>query len=443
MSGKVTDKAAYSLQHLSCSRRKQTICDVVVIFLLAFAVAEAELVYQSSVSPIQLDAQIRAHSSVSGGQLKAQKLVGGISTVQPSLAFAFGPGGLLCPYLFGVAFELRDQGLIHSSTPVGGASAGAVVAAAMAFGKKESDVLTSIGQFMKEARSGVSLKTAFSRVLQAMVPEDAAERAQRQGLAIGYYEVFPHQRSHIVTSWKSKEDMIETILASMNFPFYFSQWPLVKCRDAWAVDGLWSVDRTRYGCPPLPGNRTIAIVAMPDVRTIFNSSDIIQPGHLGMELPDDISTSQWKWWMMSPAPDEKVQEMIKVGRAHARAWAAEQHFLPALEKWRLHAEEVNTDELKGTKTAPLVNSTLSLPEPLQASETLWALPQWLQPLCSLQIPSQWTLAQTSPNMIRIPAAVLIALFTIIGITFVVLRLGCGGTLTASDEPLLATYRQVE
>jgi hypothetical protein len=242
----------------------------------------------------------------------------------PTLAFAFAPAGLLFPYYIGVAYQLRDLGLLNSSTPLGGSSAGAIVAAAVACGCEEHGVVASLAKLLEDVRNGEKLKSTLRRQLEDMLPEDAVLRAERHGLTIAYLEVLPRPRPHMVTSWESREDLIDTILASCNYPLFFSRWPLVKCRGAWAVDGLFSIERPRYGCPPLPGDRAVAIVALKQKTTIFNTSDIIQPGQDGMDLPDDVSETQWDWWTAIAAPDEKIQTMIALGRDHARTWAVKQ-----------------------------------------------------------------------------------------------------------------------
>eukprot|EP00747_Dinoflagellata_sp_TGD_P057372 gnl/TRDRNA2_/TRDRNA2_150609_c0_seq1.p1 gnl/TRDRNA2_/TRDRNA2_150609_c0~~gnl/TRDRNA2_/TRDRNA2_150609_c0_seq1.p1 ORF type:complete len:277 (+),score=18.33 gnl/TRDRNA2_/TRDRNA2_150609_c0_seq1:424-1254(+) len=192
-----------------------------------------------------------------------------------------------------------------------------------------------------------------------MLPRDAAERARQHGLVIGYFEVYPEQRPRIVTSWRSKDDLIETILASCNFPFYFSRSPLVKCRDTLAVDGFWAVEPERFGCPPVPGERNVVIIAQPlstmtsrnaGANLVFDPSNIIQPGRPGMELSQDLSDRQWSQWQTYPVPDMKVNEMIEAGRAHARTWAVEQRLVPAAASVKLlHPEADMRRRLRPTQ----------------------------------------------------------------------------------------------
>eukprot|EP00747_Dinoflagellata_sp_TGD_P194569 gnl/TRDRNA2_/TRDRNA2_62121_c0_seq1.p1 gnl/TRDRNA2_/TRDRNA2_62121_c0~~gnl/TRDRNA2_/TRDRNA2_62121_c0_seq1.p1 ORF type:complete len:374 (+),score=37.62 gnl/TRDRNA2_/TRDRNA2_62121_c0_seq1:143-1264(+) len=299
-------------------------CILTFISLLTFACAAAEDMLAA--------AAMGAASAASSGKAP--------------LAFAFGPGGLLIPYYMGVAYQLRDIGLLDDSTPIGGTSAGAIAASVIAFGLEESTVRSATAAFLEDVRRGDQLKTAFRRQLESLIPDDIAERTRRRCLAIGYYEVFPSLKPHIVTSWNSKEDFIETILASCNFPFFFDKWPLVKCRDSWAIDGMFSVDGSRCGCPPLPASRTVNIIANQQNDPKFNISDIIQPGRQGFELPHDVDEN-WIWWQLSPVPRDKYTELIDVGRHHARVWALGQAGLSAWQRIKLSSMQwLNSESRK-------------------------------------------------------------------------------------------------
>lgn len=133
------------------------------------------------------------------------------------LAFAFSPAGLLFPYYIGVAYKLRELGLLQPSSPLGGSSAGAIVATALACGITEADVMQRLTELLEDVRAGMRLNRALRKQLEIVLPEDAHIRAQRHGLKIGYLEVLPRPRRHIVTQWTGKQDLIDTIAASCNW----------------------------------------------------------------------------------------------------------------------------------------------------------------------------------------------------------------------------------
>ena len=87
-----------------------------------------------------------------------------------SLAFAFSPAGLLFPYYVGVAFQLKELGIIKQSSPLGGSSAGSIVAAALACGVTERSVLAALQELLGEVRAGVGLNPALRKQLERAEP---------------------------------------------------------------------------------------------------------------------------------------------------------------------------------------------------------------------------------------------------------------------------------
>jgi len=240
-----------------------------------------------------------------------------------ALGFTFTPGGLLFPYHVGVAYTLQELGLLTEQTPVGGSSAGAIVAAAIACGVSEASVLAALAALVEDVRGGTRLNVALRKQLELILDDSAAEAAQRHGLRLCYLEVLPRPRGCVVSEFRDKSDLIEVIIASCNWPLFFSRWPFVVCRGAWALDGYFAVGRDRFGCPPLPATRVVACSALPRVRLpAFGEADLIQPGR------DDASAipvddAEWFGWALAPASDERLEEMVELGRRHARAWAAQ------------------------------------------------------------------------------------------------------------------------
>ena len=108
-------------------------------------------------------------------------------------------------------------------------------------------------------------------------------------------------------------------------PLFFSRWPLVWCRNALCLDGFFCVPRSRFGCPPLEAERTVAITALPKVKLdAFAASDLIQPGPRFPSAPLPMSDGEWFSYAMNAADDQLVERMRSLGREHASLWAEEQ-----------------------------------------------------------------------------------------------------------------------
>ena len=247
---------------------------------------------------------------------------------RPPLAFAFTPAGLLFPYYIGVAYRLSEIGILQSSSPLGGSSAGAIVAAAVACGVSEREVRRGLDMLLADVRRGMRLNLALRKVLAVILEDDCHTVARQRGLKIGYFEVLPLPGRRLVSEWSSKDDLIDTIAASCNWPLFFSRWPLVWCRNSLCIDGFFSVKRQRFGCPPLEAERTVAVTALPRVSLgAFDPADVIQPGRLpGATLP--LDDAEWFRYAMAPAADNLIEEMVGLGRRHATIWADAQRRQP-------------------------------------------------------------------------------------------------------------------
>jgi len=238
-----------------------------------------------------------------------------------SLAISFTPAGLLFPYYVGCGYELQRLGVLQAETPLGGSSAGAIVAACLACGVPEKTVRVGLAALVDDVRGGTRLNVALRRQLEVFIQDDAPARAEQHGLTLGYFEMLPRPGRRLVSSWVDRDDLIDCICASSNWPFFFSRWPFVNCRGAWCLDGYFSVPRSRFGCPPLAGERTLAITALPRVSlSAFAEDDVIQPGER-YEPALPVGESTWFNWALTPASDEQIDAMVELGRQHARRWA--------------------------------------------------------------------------------------------------------------------------
>jgi hypothetical protein len=217
-----------------------------------------------------------------------------------------------------VAFALQDAGLITPSTPLGGSSAGSIVAAAIACDVPEATVLNGLSSLVADVRAGVGLRVAVRQQLLALLPDDAVARASGR-LTVCYQRVLPWPRSMLVSEWSSKEDLVDTICASCNWPFFFSRWPLVWVRNSLATDGFFALPRSRFGCPALLAERTLNVVCLPTVWSQFADAELIQPGR-GVIPPLPVEQNRWFRWALQAAADDELARIFRLGQEHAAAW---------------------------------------------------------------------------------------------------------------------------
>ena len=248
---------------------------------------------------------------------------------------------MLFPYHAQIAYELKERRLLTPATRYAGSSAGAIVAAALACDLPQARVDDALANLFRSFASGTELRFALRDELRAVLPEDAPERA-RGRLTVAYARLWPPwSTSCLVSEWESKEDMVDTICASCNWPGFFSRWPLVWCRGALALDGYFAVKRERFGCPPVElsakeeegggGGITLHVVALPGVPTrVEGERDaVLQPrlpttpggGEEGLAYALPYQRSDWFGWALGRGMDTDVLRAIgDLGSDHAVEW---------------------------------------------------------------------------------------------------------------------------
>ncbi len=120
-------------------------------------------------------------------------------------------------------------------------------------------------------RGTEDLKTLLHRVLDEVLPQDAHVRLNKRPspVTVGVTQLalapLPRLflRPQAIQTFTSREDLIECLLASCCVPFWFTPGPFVSCRGAPAVDGYFSVPTHRFGCPYVPSQRTVLVSPFP------------------------------------------------------------------------------------------------------------------------------------------------------------------------------------
>lgn len=195
--------------------------------------------------------------------------------------------GLLTAFHIGAAAELKKLGILNSSTALAGlnflinltvkiylgSSGGALAAATSGLNIDSTKALNAccyIAQRCRVEGTRLTLRRALDDVLNELLPNDSHEILKTRGTPciIAFTEIYPSIRPHFVDEFQSKEDLIDCLRASCNIPFYFNgNSPFVTVRGVNAVDGFFTVDLPRFGCPPTGASeREIIICPYPASR---------------------------------------------------------------------------------------------------------------------------------------------------------------------------------
>ena len=185
------------------------------------------------------------------------------------LGFSFSPGGLLLPYHLGVLDSLTYHQYLDTSTPLAGASAGAIAVAAQASELSPRRVLDwtvdvcahchGHGNGRVRGRLLPLLKQQLHRHIGDAQFDTFQQRTGTVGIA--YKEVYPEQRNVLQTEFDSRQDLVTAVCHSSMFPFFTSDFPCLLDYTSngrggttlrLVVDGVFAEpDWERLGCPDL------------------------------------------------------------------------------------------------------------------------------------------------------------------------------------------------
>ncbi|CAI7834511.1 unnamed protein product [Closterium sp. NIES-53] len=255
--------------------------------------------------------------------------------------FSFSAAGLLFPYHLGVAQYLLDRGYItvwhccflaftrtflprlassdlslaviptvsfraQESTPLAGASAGALVSAVVATGVEPRSLMPLAKLVAADCRKngtafriGVLLRGVLNRIL----PDDAhikcsgrirgeppspasspfsKTRKQHSSVPVAITQVFGSPRGWLVDAFESKEDLIDALITSSFVPGYLEPRATTSFRNRTCVDGGIS-----HFIPPTASEHTVRVCAFPASGY----------GLTGTDINPDMNTLNNDWTM--------------------------------------------------------------------------------------------------------------------------------------------------
>lgn len=140
-----------------------------------------------------------------------------------SLAFGFSAGGLLFPYYIGNISALQEMRIIGPGTKLGGASAGSLIAACCQSGMSMEALTQGCLSLCDDCRSNGTrfrLGQLLEGFLQELLPDDVHERCSGNTF-VAVTQTYPKLRSELVSQFRSRQDLIDTLLTSCHVPWWF------------------------------------------------------------------------------------------------------------------------------------------------------------------------------------------------------------------------------
>ncbi|KZV20794.1 hypothetical protein F511_30436 [Dorcoceras hygrometricum] len=233
-----------------------------------------------------------------------------------SPGFSFSAAGLLFPYHLGVAQFLIENGYIKETTPLAGASAGAIVCAVIASGSSMQEALKATKMLAEDCRlrgTAFRLGAVLRDILDKFLPDDTHIRSNGR-VRVAVTQVFWRPRGLLVDQFDSKEDLINAVITSSFIPGYLAPRPATMFRNRLCIDGGLTLFM-----PPTSAVQTVRICAFPAGRL----------GIPGIGISPDCnpenraSPRQLFNWALEPAEDNVLDNLFELGYIDAATWAKE------------------------------------------------------------------------------------------------------------------------
>jgi len=240
----------------------------------------------------------------------------------------------MMPFHYGVGVALRDAGLLKKGTPLAGASGGAITAAALACDLPADKVLEGAAAVAEDCRE----KGAFRRMLlparklcSEVLPPDA-HQLMSGDVRVAILQVLPRPKRLFIDEWDSKEDVVDSLIASSNIPFVLGPSLLVPFRQGLCVDGSFATEVGTFGCGDTSAARTVRVMAFdPKDFGSFaslisdNPRDSIAPGLRQGDGFPYTSARCLKYAAGSPPPTmAEIQDLFQLGYRAAEMWIEEE-----------------------------------------------------------------------------------------------------------------------
>jgi len=274
------------------------------------------------------------------------------------VGFSLSPGGLLLPYHLGVLDSLQYNHFLDATTPIAGASAGAIATAAHACGLDSKVVLDATIDMSDRCKELGGARGRLLPMLRDKLDDFIGEEEfdvflDREGeAAIAYQQLFPANKPILQTEFEDKHDLMSAVCHSSTFPFFSTNWPVAfdnsKGNSRIVVDGFFSVPRKRYGCPDfktagIEVDRTIMVSPFPKELVGLDTSD---PDHCSItpevKTPDLKGQSQQLFDLFrlatQPSSYEELTQLYESGWEDAERWCRAQTLEDPLAIRRAEAE---------------------------------------------------------------------------------------------------------
>jgi len=223
---------------------------------------------------------------------------------------------------------LSERGVLRDSTPLAGASAGALIAAAVAAKLPEDVILSAMYDLCADLRLNGTrgrLRAAVQSTLLRLLPSGTAAAVSGR-LHVAVTRISRGRlSSELISEFESDEDLIQALLTSSHIPLYSDGSPTVSFRGSAHCDGgvtdflplppaaAETDSAVRVCC--FPAYSVAQALGRPGFR-IDIAPDAPEPGS-DVPVSPPYGPARMLQWALTPADDETLRTLLTHGRADA------------------------------------------------------------------------------------------------------------------------------
>ena len=231
--------------------------------------------------------------------------------IDKSRSFALAGCGWLTPFYFGMIEKMKEAGYMTESSIIAGTSGGSLGALVAVSGMQPRVGLKLMTEMSLDKTFRNNIDLGLKTFLISVLPDDIVKRSNGK-LHVCVSKMWPNPTGSpdIISNFKSKKDVVDTVAASCFIPLYSAPGSFLTKISNRPEENF--IDGGVFGYMPPIG----------DIRVSpFTSSMLRRPPSIWLK-DSSFSMPRLLSWVLTPAPPDVLEHLYSEGYKAAEEWIA-------------------------------------------------------------------------------------------------------------------------